>query len=330
MSGSWLDADLKTVARQLNAGFRWWCDELAAMLPVWLRPRQRTLATYAFWQGGDRIDVVGRLPRPGVLLVDAALALARSVEVPGLGGADLADMVLLDADRILPVQPSRLVMGVAVARDRPGHATLAALPLAQAQHLSQLLATHAWQPQQVALADPATPGLATVDLTPAMQQAGLIARSGQGLRNWWVVVGCLFALNVGMLVWRDVAAVERLEALVSDQEPAAAATRKIASRIARLQAEAALVARLRGGAGPLDALAAVSQALPDRAWLNRFEARDGAIQVAGFRQADVDVVGAYRKSGRFAAIRSESGGTEAEVLTGQPFALSMTLQEAGQ
>lgn len=327
MSGSWLDADLKTVARQLHAGFRWWCDELAAMLPVWLRPRQRALANYAIWHGGDRIEVVGRLSRPGVLLVDPALALVRSVEVSGLGGSDLADMVLLDADRILPVQPSRLVMGVAVARGRPGHATLAALPLAQAEHLAELFAIRNWRPQQVALADPAGPGLITVDLTTAMQNAGLIARSGHGLRNWWVVVGCLFALNFAMLVWRDVAAVERLEALVSDQEPAAAATRKIASRIALLKAEAALVARLRGGAGPLEALAAVSQTLPDRAWLNRFETRDGALQLAGFRQADVDVVGAFRQSGRFAAIRTEGGGTEAEVLTGQPFVLSMELRE---
>ena len=327
---SFLDADLATVGRSLRAGVAWWLDELRDMLPARVSQRDRRLRAYAAWDGGETLHQIGRRDAAPIVLVAPHLCLLRELELPPLGKTDLEQMVRLDADRILPVPAARLVLAVEVDRLRPGHVTVAGLPLERAAQLAQVLADCGIAPRVVAVADPDNPDVAAADLTPALHAAGLLAPHGAAARNWWLLAATLLVLNGALLIWRDLDRVAQLETLVAQQEPAVVAARSIAARIAAMQRQSVEVAQLRDGPNALSVLADTSQALPDGTWLNRYAWSGRTLRIAGFKREGVDVVASFRKAGSFRNVRSQSGEADAEVLTGQPFELDLGIVGASQ
>lgn len=315
-TGTFLDADMGTVANWLRDGWHWWIAELAAMLPDAFRPGRG--GTWIDWQGPGHWAVKGR-GKPRVVLVHPGSCLLRQMQLPPMSQADLDALIALDADRIMPVPASRLVLAAAADRDDRARVTVAAMPLSSAQSLAADLAGVSIR--RVAVADPEEPGAALVDLTAGFAAAGLIAAGSKAARGWWLVAAFAVLLNLGLLIWRDAQSVRRMEELVSAQQPAVSAARAIAARIRADERRAITLAARRKSRDPLAALDAVISALPAGVQVERYEWDGASIRLSGTRPQDTDVAGALRRSGRFAGVRSAPSDLTQETPQGRPFAL---------
>jgi hypothetical protein len=322
-----LDADMATIAGWLRSGFAWWVDELRGMLPARFAVGGAAFAGWFDYAGQGQMVRAGEGAAQAVLIAPE-LCLVREIELPPLGQRDLERLVRLDADRIMPIPAERLVLAARADPAERSRVTVAALPLDTARALLEELDAHGLQPGCIALAIAAQPGVAAVDFTSALAEAGLVAKPRSAAAGWWALVAFLFALNLGVLVWRDAQSVSQLQDLVDSQAPAVNAARAIANRISATERQAQELAALRRKQDALTVLAAATMALPPGAWVQRY-AWDGAtLRLSGYKRAGVDVVGALRKSPRLADVRAGNSGEVAEVLTGQPFDVTAVVRDA--
>ncbi len=177
------------------------------------------------------------------------------------------------------------------------------------------------------MADPDSPGRMAVDLTRAMRAVVPVAGQGDARSAWWAIAGFLFALNLGLLVWRDMQSVLQLERLLEQQAPAVDTARAITRRIAASNGRAIELVARRERYDPLDALAAATRALPAQAWVQRYAWDGKGVRISGYKARGTDVTGALRRSGRFAGVRLAGADSMAEVPAGQPFDVTATLIE---
>ena len=323
-----LDADMATLAGWLRGGFAWWTAELRGLLPARWRSGGKGFASTLLWHGpGDWEQSGAGAP---VVLVDPDQCLMRTLTLPPLGESDMQRLVALDADRILPLPPERLVVGASADPADRTQVTVAGLPREAALQMAADLADAGIAPARVGVADPANPGHMAVDLTRAMRALVPVAGQGGARTAWWAIAGFLFALNLGLLIWRDVQSVSQLEALVEQQAPAVNTAQVIARRIAAADRSANDLLTRRARQDPLDALAAVTRAMPAQSWVQRYAWDGSAVRISGYKAPGADVTGALRKSGRFAEVRLAGADAMAEVPAGQPFDVTATVVGAAR
>lgn len=314
-----LDADMRTVAGWLVDGWRWWTGELAAMVPASWRRRVRgqcrelaydpATATFHGPIGRGRCAIV--LP--------LGLCLLRHLDRPQMAERDAMTMVALDRDRIMP--GDTLVAARVHAREvATGRMTLvvAGLPRSDAVRLGDALKISGLAPAAVFAPDPAGE---SIDLLPTLRAAGLAGSPADAAARWWAIAGFLFLFNVGLLVWRDVAATEAMREAVEQQQPAVTAARRLVGRIQQDDAIAGATLAARRHGEPLAQMNRLAVALPHGVWLQRLAVQGDTLRIVGFRPARVDVAGALRQAG-FAVVRygdSASGGNQ----LGQPFELTL-------
>ncbi|KPF78669.1 hypothetical protein IP88_03160, partial [alpha proteobacterium AAP81b] len=224
---------------------------------------------------------------------------------------------------LLPLAPGALLLARReVARDRAAgtiEVELAGLPRARGEAVAAELARLAIVPARVALAG--ADGEPVHDFLPALRGAGLVAPASRAPAIAWAVVGFLFLLNLGVLVWRDEARVEAFDALVAAQRPAVGLTQRLQRRIARFDGLAA-AASARRASEPLARLGAVGTALPPGAFLQRFELDGDTLRLAGYKPAGANLVAALRQNPRFADVRALRSDGVAELPGAQPFDIS--------
>lgn len=323
-----LDADMATIGNWLRTGLAWWGEELRALLPAGLRRAAKPLDAYIAYRGAGRWERVGGAAAATVL-VDPGLCLVRTLKLPPLGDADLRRLVALDADRIFPIPAAQLVIGVCPSGADRSQVSVAAMPRADAEAMVAALAGAGLKPERYAIADPAETAPAMIDLTRGLVEAGLVAPAPRTALGWWMVVAFLFALNIALLVWRDVQDVQRLEALVADQGPAVGAARAISNRISQTQRQAQQLAARRGSQDAVAVLGAVTAALPERAWVQRYAWDGRTIRLTGYKRENADVVGALRNAG-FEGVRAAASETIAEVPAGRPFDVTASVGRVGR
>lgn len=325
-TNSILDADMATVTGWVRSGFTWWLDELRSMMPFLFTRKNRPLANYLYCDSDGRLSLQGR-GKPDAMLVDPAMCLVRQIELPVLGDADLARVVALDADRIMPIPAHQLIVGAnADPKDRT-RVSVAGLRIETLAELLQKAKAGGFAvPDRIGLYDPAIPGRIAIDLSQGCAAAGLIAPNRPVAFSWWVIVGFLFVLNVSALIWRDVESVRKMEALVTAQAPAVNVARTISKKISNTQKSAQLLADRRERQNVIAVLAAVTQSLPERAWVQRFSWDGRSLRLSGYKREGTDVIGALRKSPYFKDVRAANAEAMAEVPTGQPFDISATFQ----
>ncbi|RIA46317.1 hypothetical protein DFR49_0856 [Hephaestia caeni] len=327
-----LDADMATIGRWLSQGMRWWVGELEQLLPTRLRfAGSDGLPRLSFVGDGllpetDSNGRIGKPPlRPGArvaILVPSDLCLARVIERPVLGERDLQRMAAFEGDSVLPFPPGTMV--VAARRIGSGsepskvRVEVAGLPIDTARAIADAALEAKVVPTRIALDDNAV-SARPIDFAPAMREAGLLPRLRSATPLVWAVVGSLVAINVGILVWRDVAAVERLEGVVEAQQPAVTVAQTITRRIDQDRALVAGSLARRREHDALAGLAAVSKALPEGAWLQRYVWDGPSLKLTGYKPPRTDVAGSLRRSGGFAEVRSMNDDIQAEVPAGEPF-----------
>lgn len=332
MSGtSVLNADMATLGRWLRTGLAWWIEELSAMIPDRLkRPAAARGPLLAF--DGDSLAAVrngARVPlEPGApalanatVLLPAGLCLQRSIETPAMSRTDLRRMLAFDGERYLPLPSGAALIASEIAGPSEAgrmRVDVAALPIGQARSLAATLGALALTPARIRIGDgeAADPRF---DFVPAMIEAGLLQRPRAAALAWWMVVAFLFLLNLALLVWRDDVEVDRLAALVEAQQPGVSAAQRIVQRVQRSDALVRRAADRRQDRDAVAVLAAVSAAMPDGAWVQRYSWEGESLRLTGYKPRDVNVVAALRRDARFTGVRSAQTDAVAEVDAGQPF-----------
>lgn len=323
-----LDADMATVGGWIADAARWWLGELRAMIPPRLAQAMRPAATAVDYAPGP----ASFAPEPPhgkawTLHLPPGLALVREVELPALPPRALDTMVRLEADRLMPFPPGAPAV-IAAAPDASGESaraaggrrltTVAGLSPDAARTLAAAITGREASP--VAVLAPLPDG-GDIDLLPALARAGLVPDEAARARLWWAIVAALFALNVALITWRDVAAMDRLNDRIEQQQPALAIARRITGRIRADTALAGSVAAERKAGEPLALMGKVAEALPPGVWLQRWGWEDSTLHLAGMRPADADVAGALRKIGLVTVRYSDSAGDSSEEAAGTPLGI---------
>lgn len=323
-----LNMDMTTLARMARSGFDWWVRELRGLLPAGL-VRDRSLTAWHRYEHGAVI--VAGSAGADTLVIPQELCLVRGLTLPRLPQADLAAMIALDADRIMPVAADSIVIGIRIVGpvEEAADGTelvrvqVGALPIVRAREIAEAARVAGVSPAQVGPID-ATGERIDFDLAPAMRQAGLLPQRPAVARFWWAVVAVLVLVNIGTAVLRDQQQVARLQALVDAQAPALNAVRRIEDRvIGNARVVQALNLR-RTEQPPLRLMAIVNSAMPGRSWIQRFEWDGKALRLSGYAAPGVKVVSTLKTSGLFASVRASRAEAVAESETGRPFALVLT------
>lgn len=329
-----LDADMHMIGSWLVQGWRWWVGELRNLVPERLRrSRGDRLPRLIFAEDGlspERGDE--KSARPGswsgvraTIGLPRELCLTRYVERPTLNARDLQHMLTLEGDMLLPF-PAGTMLVTGRALDFAGSSgrmriEVAGLPLDTANEIAETVAATGVLAVHVVMQEPHG-SLPPIDFAPSMRAAGLIPKPRNATPLVWSLVGFLVVLNLATLIWRDTASVARLEQIVREQQPAVAVAETIMRRTQRDQALVARSLASRRRHDALGALAAVSDALPDGAWLQRYVWDGPTLRLTGYRPARSDVGTALRRAGRFSEVRSMTDETQATVPAGDPFDIS--------
>ena len=334
--GGILNADLRTVTVWLSDGWRWWIGELAELVPLrlrdWLAAR-RKLADYDADTGEVllRHNPDARYPTgyaPVAVILPPDFCLTRTIERPELSPRDLDSMITLDCDRILPLAATAAVVAARVIGRDEAHRRMsvevAAIPRGAAENLAAAIARMP-RPCLAVYQDPPERGaVPPVDFLPALRRAGLVTGPASTAPALWLIVAFLFALNIGLLVWRDMASVDALAEIAAQQTPAVNAARRIEARISGFDRQVLSVRKHRQTGEPLAVLSRVGIALPPGVWLQRFTWADGSLRLAGYRPALTDVSAALRRAG-FAVTRYSETAVSGNSKLGQPFEVTLRL-----
>ncbi len=321
-----LNAELSTVGGWIADGWRWWLSELAAMVPERLRGRGGRNevillppdVTHPHWRRRDRHGEAMLAPgtaQRGTAALPEAAVLTRSLPLPALPDADLRRLVALDIDRLTPFAEDQVWIDVeAGPRDQLGRSmvTLAVLPRAVAAEV---------------LAD-AERFDVTITRLAAQHGGGIrfdflkVMRGRTGLSiaaRWWIAVAVLFAINLGALVIRDVASVNRLREAVEAEAPAARSATALRNRVMREQVRRTGLVQLRRRHDPLPVLARVTEVLPPGAWVMRLVWNGRTVRLTGYQPQGSDVLAALRHAPGFARVRTSTSDIPPEAGAARPF-----------
>jgi len=291
-----LNTDHEAIIQWLLHGFRWWMDELMGMVPPAWRDRllRRSFAVAELGDGGvvyRRADTGERLaekPRGSVKLsLPQDQVLIRQIELPILPTSDLKRMVALDLDRLTPFRPEQVLFDTeVVARDDANgrqKLLLGVVPRSIALRMLERARGFGLEPAAVGVA-PASGEGANLNFLSALRDMGGGAGARRRSTYWWAGAGVLMAFNLFMLNYRDSSTTAELrEAVESQQGPVTVAMRlrdKVQKEAAR---RASLLNQMRRDA-PLPVLEAVTQAMPDGTWVERFEWNGKTVRIRGFRK----------------------------------------------
>lgn len=344
-TGTILDMDMTSLAGALREGWDWWTGELAAMVPAGLQgsgravtgPRAVFDAAGDLWLDGAALDHVADGERRRLLpvILPPAAAIATRTMLPRLGPRDLARMVALELDRLLPFPPGTAIAAArALAQEAElGHARLptlvAGMPQTRAAALVEAARARGVEPLALLWQSPEDEAL-TIDLLPALVASGAITPRRDSRPFWWGLVAALFLANVGVMIWRDVAATNAFAAEVEAQAATGSAARALAGRLAREAALRKTLVAERDANDPLSLLALTTVALPEGAWVQRYVWTGESLRLTGYKAPGSDIQTALRRTGRFASLQTSVSDPTAEGGGGQPFDVSATLAGAAK
>jgi general secretion pathway protein L len=290
-----LNSDHEAIIQWLLHGFRWWVDELVGMAPPEWRDRllKRNFAVAELTDRGivyrkQSGEPLAAKPRGSVkLLMPAGEVLTREADLPIMPTSDLKRMVALDLDRLTPFRAEQVLFDTeVVSRDEERgrqQIVIGVVPRSAAAKAMEQARSNDLEPAFIGVA-PRSGQRLNLNFLPALRET----EGGTGARRravyWWAAAGLLLLFNLFMLNYRDASRTNQLrEAVESQQSPVTVAMR-LRDKVQKEAARRADLLKQQKQNAPLPVLDAVSQALPDGAWVERFEWNGKTVHLRGFRK----------------------------------------------
>ncbi len=336
-TGTILDLDMTALGQHLGSFWQWWVSEISAMLPRNLQlSARRVSGPIADWHDDDSTlwfdgqncaDEDCRSPSSATIAIPAERVLIRTLEMPAVSLTDIRKMVMLDLDRLMPF-PTDSAYADASFEGEPStsgrrHVQIAAVPKAFVRSIASAAISFGVNPTALGVLEG---DFVKFDFLASMRDDGSVPKRGAERGLWWSLLAILFAFNLGLFVYLDMQSVVRLNDLVESQSLSAAGARKIAGRIAAEDKLRAEILTLRDRSDALGQLARTTRELPEGVWVQRYSASADLLRVAGYQKAGVDLLGALRKSGRYASIRASTSDGALESGAGQPFDITAEIK----
>lgn len=297
-----LNMDMQTAIRLLLRGWRWWIDELAGMLPQnwreWLSRGSHVVAEIeddrlVYRNEGSNETFTAR-PRGAVkFLMPANRVLLRQLELPILPMSDVRRMIALDIDRLTPFQPDQVYFDAEVtARDQESgrqQVTLGILPRETASKFLDYARENNLHPAAIGVAPRNGIGH-DFDFLSAMRDAQGGSAAQRRSLYWWGAAAVLLILNLALLTYRDSSRLDELRQAVEAQQAPVAVALRTREKVDRERARRAELLAKKQTSSVLPVLDAVTQAVPQDAWVKRFEWNGRAVHITGYRKTSSDIL----------------------------------------
>ncbi|HTT99873.1 MAG TPA: PilN domain-containing protein [Rhizomicrobium sp.] len=337
-----LNLDMASAAQLLLQFWRWWTDELLAMLPPEWRERLTRRSHIVAQVRGNNIvytneetgSVLASKPRGAIkFLIPQERVLTRQIDLPLLPISDVKRMVALEIDRLSPFQPEQVYFDAdIIARDpESGRQQVAVgiLPRTTAEQVLGFMHEHDLAPAAIGITHN---GVAApdFDFLAAMRDAqGGDAAQRRSL-YWWVAAAVLLVVNIGFLAYRDSSNLDALRQAVEAQQLPVTAALRTRDKVNREAAQRTLLLQTKSRTSPLPVLDAVTKAMPMDAWVSRFEWNGRTVHIRGQRKSSNDILARLEASPVLKNARSLSGDTRAgDGVTPQPFDMQADRQFGG-
>ncbi len=339
-----LNLDMASAAQLLLQFWRWWTDELLGMLPPeWrerLTRRSHVVAqvrsgaiVYSNAESGAVLPVKPRGPIK--FLIPSNQVLVRELDLPLLPLSDVKRMMALDIDRLTPFQADQVYFDAdVVSRDPENGRQQVALGVLKRTTADQVFGFM----RENGLV-PAAVGVTTLNGTPAPDFDFLSAmRDAQGgdaahrrSLYWWIAAAVLLIANIGFLAYRDSSNLDELRSTVEAQQVRVNVALRTRDKVSREAARRAALLQSKEHMSPLPVLDAVTKAIPQDAWVSRFEWNGRTVHVRGQRKTSNDILARLEASPVLRNARSLSGETHASGDPGtvQPFDMSADREFGG-
>ena len=226
-----LNTDVEVVGAKLREGVSWWLDELRAIAAPLIERRRKRRPSLAAERRGDGQYILQRPGQPEepyapgrsrlavALILPATMVLVRSISGLFLSERDIRRMIALDLDRLTPFRAEAVYQSVAIEpidkEKTERHARLGVAPRSSVDQLLTDAKAAGLDPVAVIIPD----AYAWLDLAPDIRTAGVALGRSSPVGRLWLAIGLMFALNLGVAIWRDAQATERLHNAVAIQQP---------------------------------------------------------------------------------------------------------------
>jgi general secretion pathway protein L len=329
-----LSTDHKAIAQWLMHAFRWWMDELMTMVPPRWRDRLMRRASVAaevtesgvIYRDEETGEALPEKPRGSVkLLMPASHVLMREVDLPVLPASDLKRIIALDIDRLTPFRAEQVLFDTEVISrdDEKGRQKLlmGVVPRTAAQAILERARSFALHPAAMGVAQ-AGGRTARLNFLPGLRES----HGGSGARRratyFWIAAAVLLAFNLFMLNYRDISATNQLRESAESQQGPVTVAMRLRDKVQKEAARRADLLKQQKQNAPLPILEAVTQAVPDGAWVERFEWNGRTVHIRGFRKDSSNMLAKLEGSPLLHNARSQSSDPRAEMAGGGSFDLA--------
>lgn len=328
-----LNTDHEAIIQWLLHAFRWWVDELMGMAPPEWRDRllKRNFAIAELTDRGilyrkQSGEALATKPRGSVkLLIPAGEVLTREADLPIMPASDLKRMVALDLDRLTPFRAEQVLFDMeVVSRDEERgrqQVVIGVVPRGAAVKAVEQARSNDLEPAFIGVA-PRSGQRWNLNFLPALRET----QGGTGARRravyWWVAASVLLVFNLFMLNYRDTSRTSQLRESVESQQGPVSVAMRLRDKVQKEAARRADLLKQQKQSAPLPVLDAVSQALPDGAWVERFEWNGKTVHIRGFRKEMPNMLAKIEASPQLRNARSLTADPHAAMSATGSFDLS--------
>lgn len=308
---------------ELTGLITWWKEQMRDLVPASLRPtsqtwrrvlvadlsdvhevtlslrsRSGTVPLGRFGLGGsDLRDAVASVPKARrkspILVVSPALVLEREVVLPLNAEHELARVVAYDMDRLTPFRAEEVIWTCIAEKRDPVrgrlHARVTLLPRVRIQPTLSALALAGFHAASVEARD--ADRWRTIPLTALRLNPGWL-----GMRTYTYTVACCCFLAVAAVAMPFILqslVSANLDARIEAMQPQVAQAEKLRKAIASGVTTADAIAAARNQVGaPLQAIALLTEVLPDDTFLISLSVRQRKVTISGRSAAAARLIGA--------------------------------------
>ena len=302
-----------SATRELRHFYNWWSGELAAFVPLRLRPAARFLSDAAFvaiegkrvqvncWREGriERLDDLdlGPLPQaeqplalrawlsralaPGAapaLLLQPGDALSRQIEMPRAAEESLRQAIAFELNRYTPFKANEVYFDCRVLKRMSGERGLtvqfAVAPKTRVDASLSLLAQAGARPAAVVLADDLSPERMPLNLLPPEQRVNTAPRISAANTLLAALALILLGVALALPVWQKQQAIAAINPLVQDAKRQAEGADRLKSELDTLvQTYDFLLQRKHSYPAATAVIDELTRVLPDGTWLQQLNLR---------------------------------------------------------